>query len=111
MRQRLDKPWRTLDATAVRSLPGQLGVYQVAEPDGQVVRIGYAGGRSLFGLRGELAAELDLRGGRPALFRCEINMQYMSRYQELLMMHLAEHGVLPPGNHERADRLGRLTIG
>jgi hypothetical protein len=111
MRLRLDKPWRRLDAAAVSALPGQLGVYQIAESDGEIVRIGYAGGRSLFGLRGEIERELIARGDGAALFRCEVNMQYSSRYQELLMVHLAEHGRLPRDNHERADRIGRVTIG
>jgi hypothetical protein len=86
-------------------------VYQIAEPDGEIVRIGYAGGKSLFGLRGEIQRELASRQGRPALFRCEVNMQYMSRYQELLMVHLAEHGRLPCDNRERAGSIGRLSLG
>ena len=111
MHVRLEKPWRPLDPAAVADLTGQLGVYQIAEPDGEIVRIGYAGGKSLFGLRSEIERELTARAGRPALFRCEVNMQYTSRYQELLMVHLAEHGRLPRDNRERADRIGRLTVG
>jgi hypothetical protein len=107
---RLEKPWRPLEPAAVARLTGQLGVYQIAGPDGEIVRIGYAGGKSLFGLRGELERELERRGGAPALFRCEVNMQYTSRYQELLMVHLADHGRLPVENHERPDRLGRLRV-
>jgi hypothetical protein len=107
---RFEKPWRSLDPETVAGLTGQLGVYQIAEPDGEIVRIGYAGGKSLFGLRGEIERELTARGGRPALFRCEVNMQYTSRYQELLMIHLADHGRLPRDNHERADRIGRLRL-
>ena len=108
---RLEKPWRALEESEVSRLPAQLGVYQIAEPDGEIVRIGYAGGKSLFGLRGEIAAHAAARGGRPGLFRCEVTMQYMSRYQELLMVHVAEHGRLPRENTERADRLGRLSLG
>src|SRR6185503_11713162 len=108
---RLEKKWRPLDADETAKLQAQLGVYQIAEPDGEVTRIGYAGGRSLFGLRGEIERELAARGGRPALFRCEVNMQYMSRYQELLMVHLAEHGRLPRDNRESPDRVGRLRLG
>jgi hypothetical protein len=107
---RLEKPWRPLDASTVATLTGQLGVYQIAEPDGEIVRIGYAGGNSLFGLRGEIERELKARAGRPVLFRCEVNMQYSSRYQELLMVHLAEHGRLPRDNGESADRIGRLRL-
>jgi hypothetical protein len=108
---RLEKRWRSLDPGEVATLPAQLGVYQVAEPDGEVVRIGYAGGKSLFGLRGELEREAAARGERPALFRCEVNMQYMSRYQELLMVHLAEHGRLPRENPERPEQIGRIQLG
>jgi hypothetical protein len=100
-----------LEEREVARLPAQLGVYQIAEPDGEIVRIGYAGGKSLFGLRGEIAAQASARGGRPGLFRCEVTMQYMSRYQELLMVHLAEHGRLPRENKERPDRVGRLGLG
>jgi hypothetical protein len=107
---RLEKPWRPLDRDHVARLTGQLGVYQIAEPGGEIVRIGYAGGKSVFGLRGELERELARRAGAPALFRCEVNMQYMSRYQELLMVHLADHGRPPRENVERADRLGRLRL-
>jgi hypothetical protein len=108
---RLEKRWRPLDAREVAALPAQLGVYQVAEGEGEIVRIGYAGGNSRFGLRGELEREAAARDGRPALFRCEVTMQYMSRYQELLMVHLADHGRLPRENPERPERIGRLKIG
>jgi len=107
---RLEKPWVTLDAAAVRQLPGQLGVYQIAEPDGSVVFIGYAGGRTLFGLRSEMERWLKQREGKATRFRYEVNMQYMSRHQELLMLHVADHGKLPAANAEIDQRkLGRLS--
>ena len=59
---RLNKPWRALGNAEVASLPGQLGVYEIADGNGGVRFIGMAGGRSLFGLRGELQRELDARG-------------------------------------------------
>ena len=103
---RMTKPWRSLDEGEVASLPGQLGVYQVAAAGGAVLFIGFAGGRSRFGLRGELEAELARRG--PGLrFRVEVNTQYHTRYRELLMLHRADHGVLPPEN-EAPPGLGRL---
>lgn len=112
MAVRMSKPWRELTAEAVAALPGQLGVYQLAEPDGTILRIGYAGGRSLFGLTGELKRELEARQGAPTLFRVEVNMQYLTRYEELLMVHLADHGSLPPGNPAEARRrLGRISPG
>ena len=107
---RMTKPWIDLTTQAVQALPGQLGVYQLADTSGQVVYIGFAGGRTLFGLRSELDRALAERPGRAALFRCEINQQYTTRYQELLMLHVADHGELPLAN--RADppiRLGRLS--
>jgi hypothetical protein len=107
---RLEKPWIELTPEAVKALPGQLGVYQLADAGGRVVYIGFAGGRSLFGLRSELERALRERPGGAARFRCEINQQYMSRHQELLMLHVADHGSLPAAN--AADppvRLGRLS--
>ena len=115
---RLTKPWRALEADEVARLPGQLGVYQVAGGAGEagetgetgeagdVLFIGVAGGRSRFGLRGELEAELARRG--PGFrFRVEVNTQYHTRFRELLMLHRADHGTLPPEN-EAPPGLGRL---
>jgi len=107
---RLEKPWRALDAANVARLAGELGVYQLGDAEGRVVRIGYAGGRTLFGLRGELQAALD--AAEAALFRTEVTSQYLSRYEELLMVHMADYGALPPGNvHEARRRVGRLSPG
>ncbi len=107
---RLEKPWRDLTAENVAALAGELGVYQLADADGRIVRIGCAGGRTLFGLRSELAAALA--AGEAAKFRTEVTAGYMSRYDELLMVHAADHGALPPGNASEAGRrLGRLSPG
>ena len=51
---RMEKPWIALNPESVRALPGQLGVFELADRQGHVVSIGFAGGRSLFGLRSEL---------------------------------------------------------
>ena len=107
---RLEKPWRELTTENVAKLAGELGVYQLGDADGRVIRIGYAGGRTLFGLRSEL--EAALKAGVAAKFRTEVTAQYMSRYDELLMVHKADHGELPPGNAADARRrLGRITPG
>ena len=109
-RVRLDKPWRPLDAATVADLRGELGVYQLADDAGRLLRIGYAGGRSLFGLRGELGAALA--ANEAARFRVEVTAQYLSRYEELLMVHKADFGDLPPGNAaDGRRRLGRLSPG
>lgn len=107
---RLDKPWRDLNATNVAKLAGELGVYQLADAKERIVRIGYAGGRSLFGLRGDL--EAALKAGEASKFRTEVTSQYLSRYEELLMVHKADFGELPPGNSADAKRrMGRLSPG
>jgi hypothetical protein len=109
MKLRLDKPWTELTAENVARLPGQLGVYQIADADGTIVHIGYAGGRSRLGLRSELQGELEARGAGYK-FRVEVNMQYTSRYLELLMLHRADTGALPRDNAARPPaRLGRLS--
>jgi len=107
---RMTKPWLPLDEVHVKALPGQLGVYELADDDGNVVAIGFAGGRSLFGLRGELE---KVRAAPPAgatQFRCEVNMQYQTRFRELLMVYQADHGALPPHNQDHPpNNLGRLS--
>jgi hypothetical protein len=105
---RLTKPWQNLSPEAVRALPGQLGVFMLGDAEGRVLHIGYAGGQSLFGLRSAVEAA---RRRHPAAthFRCEVTMQYQSRWRELLMLHLADHGALPEGNRDERIALGRLS--
>ena len=110
MSVRLEKPWRDLTADNVAGLAGELGVYQLGDAAGRILRIGYAGGRTLFGLRSELQAALA--AGEAAKFRTEVTAQYLSRYEELLMVHKADFGELPAGNGADARRrLGRLSPG
>jgi hypothetical protein len=107
---RMEKPWVELNAETVRALPGQLGVYQLADASGKIVLIGAAGGRSLFGLRGELERALRERPAGAAFFRTEVNQQYTTRHLELLMLHVADHGALPVMNAaDPPPRLGRLS--
>jgi hypothetical protein len=107
---RLDKAWSELTAENVALLAGELGVYQIADGEGRILRIGYAGARTLFGLRGELAAALS--AGEGTMFRSEVTTAYLSRYEELLMVHQADFGRLPSGNAADARRrLGRLSPG
>lgn len=106
---RMTKPWRRLCHDEVRRLGGQLGVYEIAVADGEVVRIGYAGGRSMFGLRGELERELAARGEDRYAFRTEVTTAYLTRWRELLMVHRADHGRLPAENEAEGPRLGRLS--
>ena len=107
---RMEKPWLPLDQANVAPLPGQLGVFQLADAASNVVAIGYAGGRSLFGLRGVLQDHLGAPPAGAVQFRYEINMQYLTRYRELLMLHVADHGELPLVNREDPPaNLGRLS--
>ena len=103
---RLDKPWRWLETAA--GLPGQLGVFELADEAGRVRYIGYAGGRSPFGLRSEVSAAAQ-RIPEARRFRFEVTTAYLTRYRELLMAHRAAHGSLPPHN-EPMPRLGRLSL-
>ena len=101
--------WRALDEAHVAAVGGHMGVYEIASREGEVVLIGYAGGRSTFGLRGELRhrlAEPDRDGSR---FRTEITTTYLSRHKELLMVHVAHHGSVPRENLADAPQLGRLS--
>jgi hypothetical protein len=105
---RLDKPWRPLTAAEAARLPGQLGVYQIADAKGAILFIGHAGARSPFGLRSELQREASERTG--CQFRVEVNQQYRTRWFELLMVHQADHGALPPDNAKNPPpNLGRLS--
>ena len=107
---RMTKPWVELTTQSVSALPGQLGVYQLANAGNESVYIGFAGGRTLFGLRSELERALADRPGEAVSFRCEVNQQYTTRYQELLMLHVADHGSLPLVNRANPPvRLGRLS--
>ena len=107
---RLDKPFQVLNEENIQPIQGQLGVYQLAEPNGYVIYIGYAGGRSLFGLNSELKKELQQREGKETLFRYEVNMQYISRYEELVMLHQVDYGELPDRvQKEHPHKVGRLT--
>jgi hypothetical protein len=97
-------PWHELESSD--ALPGHMGVFELADAGGRIVYIGYAGGRSRFGLRGEVAAAAA-RLPAARRYRVEVTTAYLTRWQELLMVHGADHGGLPPGNPP-VPGLGRL---
>jgi hypothetical protein len=112
MAVRLDKPWTPLSEEHVARLTGHLGVYQLATVAEEIVYIGVAGGRSLFGLKGALSEALLAPPAGATLFRYEVNMAYHTRYLELLEAYYADHGCLPIGNSDVDPRsLGRLRLG
>jgi hypothetical protein len=97
------------DARLAAALPGHMGVYELADDAGRVIYIGCAGGRSRFGLRGEVQDALARIDGA-SRFRIEITTAYLTRHRELLMRHQAVHGGLPAAN-EPVPGLGRLSPG
>ncbi len=107
---RLDKAWEPLDVAYTR-LRGNLGVFQFADAAGDVIYIGFAGGRTLYGLKGEVH---DMAGLIPTAtqVRWEVNTAYQSRFRELLWAHNADFGELPKFNIElnhRPVRIGRVS--
>ncbi len=101
----LTKPWQPL--AAAQELPGQLGVFELADEDGGIVYVGYAGGRSRFGLRSAVA-DAGAETAAAQSFRVEVTSAYLTRYRELLMAYVAEHGRLPAGNAAEPT-LGKLS--
>ena len=105
---RLEKVWVPLTAENLKSVKGQLGVYQLGSDDSGITFIGCADARTLFGLKGELQAILDR--GVETCFRMEITSAYQTRYRELLMVFYADHQAYPRDNDESVlPRLGRLS--
>ena len=84
------------------SLRGNLGVYQLADASQQILFIGYAGGKSLFGLKGEILDAFQAHS-TAVWARWEVTSAYMSRYKELLMVHRHDHHELPP-KHSHSTR-------
>ena len=109
MAVRLTKAWIPLDQAHIDKLTGHLGVYQLANRWGEISYIGVAGGRSRFGLKGELAAKLAVPLTEVTCFRLEINMAYRTRHIELLQTFVHDHGRLPRHNTDvDIARLGRV---
>jgi hypothetical protein len=107
MSVRLHKPWRP--CRGLEALLGHMGVFELADADGVVIFVGFAGGRSRFGLRGEIMAAVE-RFVDCTGYRYEVTTAYLTRYQELLMAHNADLGRLPRHN-PAYPRLGRLSPG
>ncbi len=103
----MDRPWLPLTPDSIDTLPAQLGVYEVGNASGEVVKIGYAGGRTRFGMRSALLDELG--AGTGVVFRHEFTHGYLTRYEELLMVHAAVHGAVPSGTGDGRP-IGRLHI-
>lgn len=99
----LTKPWTDATPENLQRAPAALGVYEIGDADGTLLYIGFAGGRSRFGLRGEITeragwAGSDAAGVGAVKFRYEVNQMYLTRYVELLERELKAGGALPPRN-------------
>ena len=112
----LKKPWQPYDPETAPKLPGALGVYELADENGQVLYIGFAGGRSRFGLRSEIMKHFGGESGNAVTggarsYRLEVNQMYLTRWVELLERHRDGdgEGALPAGNLEPGEYM--VTLG
>jgi len=106
---RMDKPWAPLNEVSVTTIASHLGVYQLANDAGEVLYIGVADARTLFGLKGELRKAIADPPAGATQFRVEVNMAYRTRHMELLQAYQYDHGALPVANTDIDPRmLGRL---
>jgi len=113
----LKKLWDTYDPANYKSLSGSNGVYELADANGDVIYIGYAGSRATFGLRGKIADHFSERELNPVIreraaqFRYEVNSMYLSRWVDLLARFREDFERLPEGNEasdEHIPTLGRF---
>lgn len=113
------KPWQQPDPDALRQIPAVLGVYELADADGLLLYIGFAGGREPFGLRSKIARHFSdeelnpVLRERAALYRWQSTQQYTTERIERLMFYRRDHEErLPEGNAagtwEDRPTLGRL---
>ena len=108
----MDKSWIPLNVENVTKLAAHLGVYQLADKNGEILYIGMADARAQFGLKGELTKVLDAPPADVTQFRYEVNMSYRTRRLELLQVYVSDHGELPTANTDiDSDNLGRIRPG
>lgn len=111
----INKPWIARDGVSARDLPGTVGAYELADANGDVIYIGCAGGRSLFGLRGALLDHCSPEEPNPvirsrlAAFRYEVNANYLLRRIELLSRFREDNERLPAGNEASGEALPPLA--
>lgn len=111
MAARLGGPWTPLNLTTIEAAPVTTGVYEIADLHDNVLDIGCAGTRALFGLRTVLAAAHARHSEEETSFRIEQCFQYSSRLVELQLLYRADHNnELPPDVVARADgAVGKMS--
>ncbi|WP_327152014.1 DUF7508 domain-containing protein [Nocardia sp. NBC_01329] len=90
----MSKAWTPLTGENLAEVPASVGVFEVSDGN-ETIAIDFAGGRSLFGLRGSLEEWLGKQAGLS--FRYERTNAYLSRYRELVQVFTNEFGS-PPRN-------------
>ena len=126
---RIRKPWTEWDDEInFKSLPGAMGVFEIADEDRKTINIGKASGKSPFGLRGELFLCFadterleDANWTHPKMgqvlptikekakyYRYEVNHMYYSRWIEILTRFNEDHGRLPSANLEDQEDIPKL---
>lgn len=116
------KDWSTWNPQAnFKDIPGAMGIFEIADEKKTTIYIGFAGGKSPYGMRGELYrifgfppgsekwnwSHPQMEGLPAALkkqahyYRYEVNHNYYSRWIEDLTRYREDHDLtLPPINRE-----------
>jgi hypothetical protein len=111
----ISKAWIPRDRLNPRELPGTIGVYELADSNGEVLFIGFAGGRSLQGLRGAIAGHFSAEEPnrvireKAASARYEVTTNYLIRRLELLSRYVEDFGRLPEANAIAGESLPPLV--
>jgi len=91
--------WQAVDLAIMTAVPCEAGVFQLMDPEGQILRIG-----GVANLRQGLAEALaEPACVTVAFFKVELDPLYTQRESELLARYAHEHGHLPPGNDLAED--------
>lgn len=106
---RLTKPFLRLDDLDIDTLPAQLGVFQLADEAEEIIYIGYGGGAQPFGLRTAIETQLARLGDSARFVRYEVTHGYLSRWEELMMVHVHDVGTAPVANDASTVPKGRLS--
>ncbi|HLC41494.1 MAG TPA: hypothetical protein VJO34_07675 [Methylomirabilota bacterium] len=108
-------PWTEFDPTNTKSISGSNGVYEVADEQGGVIYVGYAGGKDLFGIRGKIMQHFSSDEPNPVIrararrYHYEVTSMWLSRWVEILGRHREDlGGRLPEGNETSDEPIPRL---
>lgn len=108
----MTKPWIRATEAALRDVPATTGVFEIRRGD-EILDIDYAGALELFGLQSKIAEVVAELVGEGVEFRYESHTQYLTRFEELVLVHKARNdGHIPVGLVRRNVSVpGRLSPG